>query len=45
MPYDDHTLILVVRPLAVRYTYRPLDMLVSVVALRTLRPNPPGSPG
>jgi hypothetical protein len=41
VPYDDHTLLLIVRPLAVRYEFRPMDNLVIVVGLRELRSAPP----
>lgn len=41
VPYDDHTYLLIVRPLAVRYEFRAMDNLVVVVGLRELRSVPP----
>jgi hypothetical protein len=41
VPYDDHTLLLIVRPLVVRYEFQAMDNLVIVVGLRVLRSVPP----
>ena len=41
VPYDDNSLVLIVRPLAVRYRFVAMDNLVIVAGLRVLRSMPP----